>query len=457
MGKVRLSKPQSRAFYSTSKSVGVCAGYGSGKTKVALEKAFNLLFSFPGVPVAYGAPTYDLINSIWYPAIESHCVEQGIKYDINKSKNIINFPGLGNMICRSLSNPSKIVGWECGSAILDEFDVLPTAAAKDAWLKMKARCRYKYPKFKKRRDVERFGRNRHPNQMFAVSTPEGFKAFYEYFEEDPLAGSQLIRMTTHSNQANLPDDYIDELMSQYPPQLIRAYLLGIFVNLTQGAVYPNFKRPENENDKNHNLTNRVVTKHDKELHIGMDFNVSKMAATVSVIDNYPKEVEVISEFGIPYLKKVNQYVLSVVDEFYKLADTPTMIEAIKERYDPKRFVINIYPDASGKSRKSTDISKSDITLLENADFNVVVHERNPFVRDRILSVNGMIENGYGERRFKINPKKAPKTLKCMEQQVYDDNGIPDKKRDIDHLPDTVGYKINQLFGIAKPKAITRRI
>lgn len=450
MAKVRLSKPQSRAFRSIAKSVGVCAGYGSGKTKIALEKAFQLLHEFPGVPVAYGAPTYDLINSIWYPAVEENCIRHGIKYDINKSKNIITLPGLGTMICRSLSNPSKIVGWECGTAILDEFDILNTEAAKEGWRKMKARCRFKYPKFKAQRDRERFGRKHHPNQMFAVSTPEGFKAFYEFFEEEPLAGSQLIRMTTHSNQKNLPDDYISELMSQYPPQLIKAYLMGIFVNLTQGAVYPNFNRDTNSTD-------RVITKYDTDLHIGMDFNVTKMAATFSVIDYYPKQVQLYNDYGLPYMKTVKVPEVSIVDEFYKLHDTPSMIDAIKEKYDPKKFALNVYPDASGKSRKSVDASKSDIGLLRDAGFNVIVNEKNPFVKDRVLSTNAMYENGLGERRLKINTKKAPKTTKCVEQQVYTDQGVPDKKRDIDHLPDTIGYFINQKFGISRPQSqIIRR-
>lgn len=442
--KVHLSKPQSRAFYSTAKSIGVVAGYGSGKTKVALEKAMNLLHEFPGVPVAYGAPTYDLIKSIWYPAVEELCEQQGIPYDINKGDHIITIPYLGKIICRSLSNPGKIVGWECGSAILDEFDVLPTVTAKDSWLKMKARCRFKYPKFKRKRDRKRFGRKTHPNQMFAVSTPEGFKAFYEYFEEDPLPGSQLIRMSTHSNQANLPDDYIEELMSQYPPQLIKAYINGIFVNLTQGSVYPNF-------DRKLNYTSREVMKGD-ELHIGMDFNVTKMAATISVIDYVPEEIEVYNEWGIPEAKIIMAERPKIVDELYKLHDTPAMIDAIKERYRPKHYAINVYPDATGDSRKSVDASKSDISLLRGAGFNVIVNESNPYVKDRVLSTNGMFENGKGERRLCINIKKCPKTTKCVEQQVYDKNGIPDKKRDIDHLPDTVGYFVNQKYGIAKPRS-----
>jgi len=93
MGKIKLSEPQSRAFWSEAKSVGVVAGFGSGKTYTALTKAFDLLHQFPGVPVGYAAPTYGLIKDIWYPAVENHCTEHGFKYNISKSDNIIHVEG----------------------------------------------------------------------------------------------------------------------------------------------------------------------------------------------------------------------------------------------------------------------------------------------------------------------------------------------------------------------------
>lgn len=448
--KCRLTKPQSKAFVSTAKSIGVCAGFGSGKTKVALEKAMNLLFEYPGVPVAYGAPTYDLINSIWYPAVEKWCEDAGVKYEINKGKNIITFPGLGTMICRSLNNPSRLVGWECGSAILDEFDILPTDQAKEAWRKMKARCRVKYPKFKRQRDKERFGgKKRHPNQMFAVSTPEGFKAFYELFEEDPIKGSQLIRMSTYSNAHNLPEDYIEELLANYPPQLVKAYIMGHFVNLTQGAVYPNFDRGRND-------TKREIQEND-ELHIGMDFNVDKMAATVSVFDYEKSERLVANDYGILEKKEILRPVPRTVDELYKIHDTPRMIIALKERYNVKKHPIFIYPDASGQNRNSANASQTDITLLRDAGFKVVVNDSNPFVKDRILSVNAMFENAKGEIRAKVNTRKCPKLTKCLEQQIYAPDGTPEKKKDVDHLPDSYGYFINKHFGIARPRSYSTSI
>jgi hypothetical protein len=74
------------------------------------------------------------------------------------------------------------------------------------------------------------------------------------------------------NAANLPQDYIENLIASYPANLIEAYLEGKFVNLTQGTVYTMFDRERCRSEV-------TVNRKEKEpMHIGMDFNVGKMAA-----------------------------------------------------------------------------------------------------------------------------------------------------------------------------------
>ncbi|MFD2271397.1 hypothetical protein ACFS07_10355 [Undibacterium arcticum] len=65
----------------------------------------------------------------------------------------------------------------------------------------------------------------------------------------------------------MPDDYIESLREDYPPQLIEAYLNGEFVNLTSGAVYPDFSR-----ELNHSPT---ILLPNEALHVGLDFNVKQ--------------------------------------------------------------------------------------------------------------------------------------------------------------------------------------
>ncbi|MFX5309818.1 terminase, partial [Acinetobacter baumannii] len=80
-------------------------------------------------------------------------------------------------------------------------------------------------------------------------------------------------------------------------------------------------------------------------HVGMDFNVQKMAAVVYVRDGEE---------------------LYAVGEFKDLFDTPAMIEAIKAKYQDHEIIV--YPDASGDNRKSSNASETDIALLKKAGF-----------------------------------------------------------------------------------------
>jgi hypothetical protein len=126
-------------------------------------------------------------------------------------------------------------------------------------------------------------------------------------------------------------------------------------------------------------------------------------------------------------------------------DTPEMIRIIQNRYGDHQ--VYIYPDASGKSRKTVDASKSDIALLEQAGFWVRVNKRNPMVKDRILAMNAALESG----RVKVNAAKCQVTAECLEQQVYK-NGEPDKSNGRDHQNDATTYPIAYEMPIVKPVA-----
>ena len=156
----------------------------------------------------------------------------------------------------------------------------------------------------------------------------------------------------------------------------------------------------------------------------MDFNVTKMAAVV-------------------YVRRGET--MHAVDEFVNLFDTPAMIEAIKERYPG--YEVGVYPDASGENRKSNNASETDLALLRKAGFKVFVNSRNPAVKDRINSMNGMLCNTFSERRLFVNAAKCPHFAKCQERQIYDEHGQPDKKSGFDHMNDAGTYPIAYLFPI----------
>lgn len=389
--------------------------HNSGKTWVGCSSLCDKSWEFPKVPLGYFAPTYPQIRDIFFPTIDEVAFDWGLKtkiYESNKEVDI--YYGRqyrSTIICRSMEKPQTIVGFKIGHALIDELDVMPTVKARQAWRKIIARMRFKQAGLLNGIDV--------------ATTPEGFKFTYEQFVKEANSTPAkralygMIQASTYDNEANLPDDYISSLYESYPPQLISAYLRGQFVNLTSGAVYPDFDRKLNHTDEEIEPLEPLI--------IGMDFNVLKMAAVVYVIRD-----------GKPL----------ALDEMVGVRDTPTMAQLLIERFPLHEMTV--IPDAAGQAKSSKNSSESDHQILRDKGFRVEVDGTNPAIKDRINAVNALILNGDGERTLRVNTNKCPRFTETLEQQVYDDFGMPDKKSGLDHVGDAGGYPIAKRFPIIKP-------
>ncbi|MEX5869823.1 terminase large subunit domain-containing protein [Providencia hangzhouensis] len=419
-----LNIPQARFLAMPHKFKAYVAGFGSGKTWVGCGGICKGMWEFPKINQGYFAPTYPQIRDIFYPTIEEVAFDWGLKVNIVESNKEVHFyegrKFRGTVICRSMEKPETIVGFKIGNALIDELDVMKSDKAQKAWRKIIARMRYNVTGLRNGIDV--------------TTTPEGFKFVYQQFVKEVRDKPELstlyglVQASTFDNEKNLPPDYIPSLMSSYPPELIKAYLRGQFTNLTSGTIYHTFDRKLNNSEEEEQPG--------ETLYIGMDFNVGKMAGIVHVL-----------RLGLPH----------AVTEIINAYDTPDMIRIIKERfwlYDGSNYKkvreIYIYPDASGDSRKSSNASSTDIAQLRQAGFHVIVNDSNPPVKDRVNSMNAMFCNANGERRYKVNVKRCPIYTESLEQQVWADNGEPDKKSNKDHPNDAGGYYIIKQFPIVKP-------
>ena len=420
----RLNIPQSNFLNLDKKFKAFVAGFGSGKTWVGCASMCKHFWEHPKINQGYFAPTYPIIRDIFFPTIEEVAFDWGLTVEIKESNKEVNFfEGniyRGTTICRSMDKPETIIGFKIGHALVDEMDVLTKTKAYLAWRKIIARMRYNV--------------NGVMNGIDVTTTPEGFKFIYEQFVKQVTLNPKLssmygiIQASTYDNEKNLPNDYIESLLISYPEELIKAYLMGQFVNLNSGTVYNQFDLNLNHSDE--------TEKSGEPLFIGMDFNVGKMSAIIHVKRN---------NLPIAVREIVNAY------------DTPDMIRRIKEQfylYDGNDYrksrEIYIYPDASGDSRKSVNASKTDIQLLKDAGFKIIVNSANPPVKDRINSMNAMFLNAMGERRYLVNTKMCPTYTENLQQQTWSDNGEPDKTSGNDHTNDAAGYFIVKDFPIVRP-------
>lgn len=206
-------------------------GFGSGKSFTLSVTAVTLLLKYPGVNIGCYSVTFDLLKLVNIQQICERLEELSLEYTLNKSDMIIRVHGYGKIIFRSLDNPTRIIGYEHGFALIDEIDTLPEVKATDAWNKVIARNRQRI--FSNGKRVR--------NKVGAFSTPEGFRFCYRRWDKEKIEGYDLVRAKTADNTF-LPPEYIDNLRASYPPHLIEAYLNGEFVNLNGGAVYHCFER-----------------------------------------------------------------------------------------------------------------------------------------------------------------------------------------------------------------------
>lgn len=400
-----LTKPQADFFTSTAKYPAFVGGFGSGKSETLAQRAIADAAHSAKALIGIYAPTYDLLKLVNMSRIELKLHEHGIRHKAHTQDKAIytSHPGFGDFIFRTMDTPERIVGYETFRAHADELDTLKTEHARTAWNQIIARNRQRLP--------DRPGAH---NRASAYTTPEGFRFTHERWVVNATPDYQIYRAPTYSNPF-LPADYIEGLRSTYPAQLIDAYIEGQFVNLTSGTVYSSYDRDR--------CDSRETIRPGEQLFIGMDFNIGAMAACIGV-------------------KRVDG--LHFVEEISGVLDTPEMIRTINSRYEG--HAIRVYPDASGGGRKTVDASKSDLILLKQAGFRVVVNPANPAVRDRIVAMN----SGFESARVWVNSRTCPTLAASLEQQAYNPQGEPDKQGGFDHQVDAAGYLVVKEMPVRKP-------
>lgn len=413
-----LNVPQAQFLAMPQKFKAFVSGFGAGKTFVGTAGLCKHAWEFPRVNAGYFAPTYGHIRDIFYPIAEEVAADWGLNSKISTGNHEVHlFNGKKyrtTILCRSMEKPAEIIGFKIGKGVVDELDVMRIDKARAAWRKIIARMRYKVPGLLNGIDV--------------TTTPEGFLFVYQQFvkqvREKPGLGDLygIVQASTYDNESNLPDGYIDSLRESYPPQLIEAYIDGQFVNLASGSVYSNF-------DRRLNHTSETIQPNEA-LHVGMDFNVMNMTATLNVIR------------GDDPLQ---------LGEITSVRDTPAMAKILAERYKDKGHALRIYPDASGGNTSSKNASESDLSILRQAGFVIEVNPSNPAVKDRVNSLHAMILNAKGERRFKINTDLCPVSTEALEQQAWGKDGEPDKKTGHDHPNDAEGYFMVKRYPITSKR------
>ena len=94
-----------------------------------------------------------------------------------------------------------------------------------------------------------------------------------------------------------------------------------------------------------------------------------------------------------------------------------------------------------KTKSTSSAGISDFGLIKQAGMRLHTQAANPFIRDRVLSLNTAILNAKGERRLFVHPN-CKEMIRGLEQQPFDqatqqpakgDGGVDDLSGQMDAL------------------------
>lgn len=218
---------------------------------------------------------------------------------------------------------------------------------------------------------------------------------------DPVKYASIL-MNPTDNLDNIDSEYVSEVLSNLPEAQRKRFMSGEFATDDDGAAYYAFDRERHvkEIDSKYMLGQK---------HIGMDFNVNPMTAVIA--------------------RHVNNNFVIYSEEFLENSDTYKMSTKLMKS---GHGGATIYPDSTGKNRKTSGIS--DHTILKSDGFTV--HPTfNPLVVDRINNINRL----FREDRIIID-SSCKKLIADLEKVSWKDGAL-DKKTDpmITHISDALGY------------------
>ena len=262
-----------------------------------------------------------------------------------------------------------------------------------------------------------------------IGTPKGFDHFRDAYLLGQAGGDPSYRsfMFTTADGGNVPVEEIKAAERELDPRSFRQEYKASFENYAGRVIYA-FSRAENVKQSNYDAS--------KPVHVGIDFNVNPMSATVW--QDQGDTTQQIDEIILP------------------TSNTDEMAEEIARRYgrngfEPNQKVVDhitVYPDPAGGQRRTSAGGRTDIGILRQKGFGVSVQRSHPPVRDRMNIMNRCFRAADSKIRATVDPR-CVKSIEAYERLVFrDGTAEPDKTQGFDHLVDASGYYLFGRYGTA---------
>lgn len=411
-----LLRPQLQFVNDTAKHPALVGGYGAGKTRGFIMRVFRELQLNAGVmtkrtPGVLMEPTYPMTRDILVPELEYWLDALGWDFEYNKTEKRLTIGDWGHLLLLSAENYSRHVGYNLCFFGVDEIDTINPDKARQMWRVMCSRLRVKGSSA----------------TGFVSGTPEGFGFMYDHWDTSGNSARadrdsySLTRASARDNR-HLPPEFVPGLLQSYDDRLARAYVDGLFVNLSGLTAAYQFDRSVH-----------VVTRDPSPRKwVGMDFNVDPLVAVVW------------SEYVDDSIHAEREFVLRGND-----ARTENMARLLREAYPNVR---DVYPDPAGRARRTS--GNSDHQILRESGFTVIAHAAHPAVRDRLAALNRKFRDARGKVSATVSPECSG-LIADLEQCTLDSAGQLDKsdsKRT--HFLDACSYGVEYKWPVTGRQVVS---
>jgi hypothetical protein len=393
-----LSNPQQTIVDASQRFKVVIAGRRFGKTHLSVRELCKAA-RLPDKEVWYVAPTYKQAKMIVFKKLRKKLQDLRWVSKINETNMSFELKNGSTISLKGADNYDSLRGVGLDFLVMDEFADIDEAAWTETLRPTLA---------------DKMG-----SALF-IGTPKGMnwaKDLYDLADEFPEEWASFQYTTEQGGNVSITE--IEAARRSLDERTFNQEFRATFETFS-GRIFYAFDRKVNVKPYTDPLP--------KELHLGLDFNIDPMSATIAV-------------------KTGN--ILHVFDEFKIFgSNTEELVEEVKTRY-PGHTII-AYPDPAGSQRKTSAGGKTDHTILRNAGFTVKAPHSHNAVRDGINAVNAKLRSSSGVTTLFFDPK-VKYSIECLEKQTYKEGtSIPDKDSGFDHMNDALRYMVDYLFPIRQP-------
>lgn len=401
---MRLHPAQNMVFKDAHRFKVVVAGRRWGKT--ALSRTILITrVRIPKQKVWYIAPSYRMAKMIMWDELKESIPKKWVAkiHETELSIRLVN----GSIIeCKGADQPDTLRGVGLHYVVLDEFQDMHF----DTWTKV----------------IRPTLATTNGDAMF-IGTPKAFNHLYEVytFGQDSNKAQWASWQFPTISSPFIPQQEIEAAREDMDPKSFRQEFEASFETMS-GRVYHQFDR------------NIHVGKYEFDpklpIWVGQDFNIDPMSTVI--------------------LQPQSNGELWAVDEIYFYnSNTEEIVEELERRYWRNTKQIIVYPDPAGNNRQHAR-GESDLDIFREHGFRKIKYRRkHPKIADRVNCVNKMLRDATGRVKLKIDGS-CKNLISSLDQTMYKAGSRDiDKKANVEHLTDALGYPIELEFPSRKVNII----